>query len=272
MTENAVLVERRGPALWVTFNRPEAMNALNSEIYRGLIDALDAAEADAEVRALVITGAGGRAFSAGADLEELARFDAQGLDPDAQPGEGMGGTQAFSALRAFPKPLVAAVDGYCLAGGMEIATLCDLRAATERSTFGLPEVRLGLMPDPGLVELSRAIPLGEALQIQLTGRPITAARAHSIGFVQQLVADRDQLLVEVDRLVADLGLGAPLATEAFKRVVKAGRDLPIEAAQRERDQAWEEIRHSANRMEGPRAFTERRAPEWRPAGTEGCDR
>jgi enoyl-CoA hydratase/carnithine racemase len=268
VNESAILIERRGSALWVTFNRPEVMNALNSDIYAGLIQALVGARIEEAIRAVVITGAGGRAFSAGADLKEVARFDAEGVDPDAEPGLGMGGTQAFATLRAFPKPLIAAVDGYCLAGGMEVAILCDLRAATEQSSFGLPEVRLGLMPDPGLVELSRSIPIGEALQIQLTGRPISAARAHAIGFVQQLAADRVDLVAVVDQMVADLALGAPLATEVFKRVARAGHDLPIEAARRRRNEAWDDIRRTANRVEGPRAFAEGRPPEWNQNGGE----
>jgi enoyl-CoA hydratase/carnithine racemase len=263
MTRQAVLVERRGPALWVTFNRPEAMNALNAEVYAGLIAAMADADADEAVRAVVLLGEGGRAFSAGADLKEIARFDASGTDPDGEPGTGMGGTQAFEALRALPKPLVAAIDGHCLAGGMEIAILCDIRLATEKSTFGLPEVRLGLLPDPGLVELGHLMPLGEALRIQLTGRPMSAARAYEVGFIQELVPDRTKLLSAAEQIVFDIGLGVPSATRAFKRVAKGAYDLPLTERKQCRDELWEEIRRSDNRIEGPRAFAEKRAPEWK---------
>ena len=236
MTEAGILVEPRGHTTWITVNRPQAMNALNTEVYVGLIDALAQAAEDPDSQVVVIIGAGGRAFSAGADLKEIARLDADGVDPDAEPGQGMGGTQAFAALRAFPRPLIAAIDGYCLAGGMEIATLCDVRVATQQSTFGLPEVRLGLMPDPGLVELTRLVPLGEALHIQLTGRRLHAARAYDIGFVQYMVPDRSALLAVVEGLAADIELGSPLAVEAFKRVARRGHDLPIEMASQLRDE------------------------------------
>jgi dehydration protein DpgD len=263
MTDPAVLVERRADATWLTINRPQAMNALNSEAYAAIIGALRAAEADDAVRTVILTGAGGRAFCAGADLKELARYDADGADPDAGPGQGMGGTQAFAALRSFTKPLIAAIDGYCFAGGLEIAALCDLRAATEGSTFRLPEARLGLLPDPGLVELTRLIPLGEALHLQLAARPLTAARAYDIGLVQLLAPSRPALLAAVEELAADIALGAPLAVEAYKEVSRIGRDLPIAEAARLRDAKWAEIARTEDRLEGPRAFAEKRAPRWK---------
>jgi enoyl-CoA hydratase/carnithine racemase len=263
VTEAGILAEHRDHTTWITLNRPYAMNALNSEVNAGLIGTLAHAADEPDVRAVVILGAGGRAFSAGADLKEVARFDAEGLDPDRGPGEGMGGSRAFAALRAFPKPLIAAIDGYCLAGGLEIATLCDVRVATEQSTFGLPEARLGLMPDPGLVELTRLIPLGEALHIQLTGRRLQAARAYDIGFVQYVVPDRIALLAMVEGLAADIALGSPLAVEAFKRVARQGHALPMETASRLRDESWDEIRLTEDRLEGPRAFAERRPANWK---------
>lgn len=259
----AILTERRGHSTWITLNRPYAMNALNTEVFVGLTNALTHATDDPGVRVVVILGAGGHAFSAGADLKEIAHFDANGLDPDAESGPGMGGSQAFAALRAFPKPLIAAIDGYCLAGGLEIATLCDVRVATEQSTFGLPEARLGLMPDPGLVELTHLVPLGEAMHIQLTGRRLHAARAYDIGFIQYMVPNRNALLATVEELAADVALGSPLAVEAFKRVARQGHDHPIENARRLRDELWDEIRHTDDRLEGPRAFAEGRPPEWK---------
>jgi enoyl-CoA hydratase/carnithine racemase len=254
--------ERQAATGWIIFDRPQAMNAFDSHAYAAAISALADAANDAEIRSVVLLGEGGRAFSAGADLKELAAFDTRGVDPDAAPGAGMGGTQFFDALAAFPKPLIAAIDGYCLAGGLEVAALCDVRVATAHSTFALPEARLGLLPGPGLVELSRLIPLGEALRIQLTGRPITAQRAYEIGFVQAVLDDRVGLLTEVAQIADDIARGAPLAIAAYKHIVKSGRDLSVAAANELRDEMWDRIRHSEDRFEGPRAFTEKRAPRW----------
>jgi enoyl-CoA hydratase/carnithine racemase len=135
--------------------------------------------------------------------------------------------------------------------------------ATEQSTFGLPEARLGLMPDPGLVELTHLIPLGEAMHIQLTGRRLHAARAYDIGFIQYMVPNRSALLATVEELATDIALGSPLAVEAFKRVAKQGHALPIEEARRLRAELWDEIRRTEDRLEGPRAFAEGRPPEWK---------
>lgn len=255
--------ERRDRAAWITFNRPEAMNAFNTALYAAFLAALDDAATDPDVCAVVLIGEGGRAFSAGADIKELADYDARGFDADAEPGMGMGGTQVFEKLAAFAKPLVAAIDGHCLAGGLEVATLCDIRIATEHSSFGLPEVRLSLMPSPGLVELGRLIPLGEALRIQLTGRPMSARRAFDIGFTQALLPDRDALVAEATQIAADIALGAPLAVEAYKTIAKQGRDLTIDDANRLRDELWAQIQDTEDRIEGPRAFTEKRAPRWK---------
>ena len=260
---SSLLYERRDRAAWITFNRPEAMNAFNSALYASFLAALDTAAADPEVCAVVLIGEGGRAFSAGADLKELAGYDERGIDADAEPGKGMGGTQVFEKLAIFAKPLVAAIDGHCLAGGLEVSALCDIRIATEHSSFGLPEARLSLMPGPGLVELGRLIPLGEALRIQLTGRAMSARRAFDIGFVQALLPDRDALLAEATQIAADIALGAPLAVEAYKKIVKHGRDLTIDDANRLRDKMWAQIQTTEDRIEGPRAFVEKRAPEWK---------
>jgi enoyl-CoA hydratase/carnithine racemase len=239
------------------------MNAFNAALYAAFLGALDVAAADPDVCAVVLVGEGGRAFSAGADLKELAAYDEQGIDADAEPGKGMGGTQVFEKLATFAKPLVAAIDGHCLAGGLEVAALCDIRIATAHSSFRLPEVRLSLMPGPGLVELGRLIPLGEALRIQLTGRSMTARRAFEIGFVQELLPDRDALVAEATGIAADIALGAPLAVEAYKAVVKKGRDLTIDDANRLRDMMWAQIQRTEDRIEGPLAFVEKRAPEWK---------
>ena len=126
------------------------------------------------------------------------------------------------------KPMIAAINGYCLAGGLEMALACDIRIATEPSRFGLPEPRRSLLAGYGLHNLSRMIPLGEALHMQLTGTHITAERAYQIGLVQRLVPDREALLAEADAVADEIVLCAPLAVQAIKKVVKTGRSLPPE--------------------------------------------
>jgi enoyl-CoA hydratase/carnithine racemase len=262
--EPPLLYEMRGGAAWITLNRPRAMNAFNSVLNRALIKALRDAADDDGVLVAVLIGAGGKAFSAGADLKELAARNAAGMDIDATVEEGgMAGTEMFRAVAAFRKPLIAAIDGFCLAGGMEVAALCDMRLATEASSFGLPEAHLGLMPDPGLVELTRLIPLGEALKLQLSARPMTARRAYDIGYIQGLVPNRAALLAEAELWAADVARGAPLSVEAFKKLVKVGRSMTPEQASQLRDALWQTIQNTEDCVEGPRAFAEKRAPVWK---------
>ena len=259
-----LLYEKRGGVAWITLNRPRHMNAFNSVLNRALIKALADAAGDDGVMVAVLTGAGGKAFSAGGDLKELAERNAAGMDIDATLEEGgMAGTEMFRAVANFHKPLIAAVDGFCLAGGMEVAALCDMRIATEASSFGLPEAHLGLMPDPGLVELTRLIPLGEALKLQLSARPMTAKRAYDIGYVQELAPDRAALMVQAEQLAADIARGAPLSVEAYKKVVKVGRGMTPEQASQFRDALWARIQTTEDCVEGPRAFTEKRTPVWK---------
>ena len=170
---------------------------------------------------MVIIGEGGKAFSAGRDLKEISRLDAiSGPNPSQY--------ISFDEVADCPKPLIAAIDGYCLAGGLELALRCDIRVATEQSRFGLPEPRRSLLAAYGLHHLSRMIPMGEALWIQLTGSHMTAQRAYGIGLIQAVVPDREALLAEVERVANEIKLCAPLAVQAIKKIVKIGSNLPVE--------------------------------------------
>ena len=146
---------------------------------------------------------------------------------------------------------------------MEVATLCDIRVATEASSFGLPEVLRSLMPDPGLIELPRVIPLGEAAKLLLTGTPMTAQRAYEIGFLQALAPDRAAMLAEAARIAAEIALGAPLAAEAYKQIIRNGRSLSPEQAAQYRAVHWDRIQATEDRIEGPRAFVQKRPPVWK---------
>jgi enoyl-CoA hydratase/carnithine racemase len=248
--------EVREGAAWLTFNRPDAMNALNAPLRQAIVEAVATAERDDEVTALVLCGAGGRAFCAGADLKEIAERDAN------SPGRATHAPNVFTALRSCRKPAIAAIDGHCLAAGLEVASLCDIRVATEASSFGLPEVLRSMMPDPGLLELPRLMPAGEAARLLLTGKPMPARRAHEVGFVQALLPDRSAMLAEAARIAAEISLAAPLAAEAYKQVLRC-RDLPLEAAALRRAALWTSLQATDDRLEGPRAFAEKRKPVWR---------
>jgi len=243
---------------WVRIMRPRVLNALNDEAFAGLVMALEQAFGDSDVRSIILVGEGGRAFSTGGDLKEMAATDADG----AEASERLA-CDLFDALRECTKPVIAAVDGYCVGGGFEIALLCDMILATDQSRFALPEVRRSLMPDPGLLELPRLMPPGELMSLLLTGRFMTAARGHELGFIQQLFPNRDALLDGVQQIGDEIALGAPMAVMAYRQLIRYGRSMPIDGARRLRDVWWDRIKNSEDRLEGPRAFAEKRSPVWK---------
>jgi enoyl-CoA hydratase/carnithine racemase len=252
--------EERGRACYITINRPGAMNALSREVMTGLTDAVKAFQADDNLLVCVLAGEGGRAFSAGADLKEAAARGASSERGSMVPRQGK--LSAYDALETCWKPVIAAIDGYCLAGGLELALMCDIRVATTASSFGLPEPRRSLLAGPGLNNLSRMIPLGEALRMQLTGSAITAHRAYQIGLVQELADDRDEMWAKADAIVAEVLECAPLAVQAIKQVVKVGRNLPLEYSWQYSYAFQERIAQTEDFLEGPRAFAEKRPPTW----------
>jgi enoyl-CoA hydratase/carnithine racemase len=246
--------DERDGVCWVSMERPEAKNALNHQLKADLVSALDEFERRGDLVTLVLSGSDCGAFSAGGDLKEVAR---------RQSGEDQGRSlDLFAALIACPKPLIAAVDGHAVGGGFEMAMVCDLRIATRRSSFGMPEPRRGMMGDFGLDNLCRLVPLGEALRLQLTGAPIGAERAYQIGFLQEVVDDRPALFETAGALAAEIALCSPLAVRNIKHIVKTGRNVPIEYARAISTPYRETIFASADAQEGTRAFAEKRAPRW----------
>jgi crotonobetainyl-CoA hydratase/dehydration protein DpgD len=260
---SGVAYEKKGNVAHVTLSRPEVLNAMNLAMHSRLAEVWDEVEADDDVLVCVLTGAGGRSFSVGQDLRERARLDAAGTPPGGVGSRGEPGWPRLTERFTMSTPMVARVDGYALGGGFELAMACDVIVASESAVFGLPEARLGLIPGAGGVfRLARQIPVRTAMGYLLTGRRLTAATALRLGLVNQVVAPED-----LDRCVAewtdDITGSAPLSVRAIKECVLRSLDMPLDQAFTAR-YSWEEKRrHSRDAVEGPRAFSENRAPLWK---------
>jgi enoyl-CoA hydratase len=249
----AVLTEVSDGVAVITINRPEARNAVNGEVARGIAAAMDEADASNDVRVIVLTGAGGT-FSAGMDLKGFLSGDSPIV-----PGRGFGGL----VQQPPGKPLIAAVEGYALAGGFELVLTCDLVVASTEARFGLPEVRRGLVAGAGgLLRLPRRIPYHLAMEVALTGDHFTAARLHEAGLVNVLVPAAGAL-AGARELAARIAKGAPLALAATKRVIveSAGWDSGAEFDRQ--GEIIAPVFTSKDAMEGAAAFAEKRAPNWR---------
>jgi len=257
---SVVLYEKRDRIAYVTINRPEAMNAYNDEVRRGLRAAFGDFRHDRDAWVAILTGAGERAFSAGADLKEMSRrFQSAGGSDDFWSPEppmlvrGMG----------VWKPIIAAVNGYCLAGGLELALACDIRIAAEHATFALTEVRRGIIPGGGGTQrLPRAVPLGIALEMLFTGEPIDAQEAWRIGLVNRVVAAAE-LMPAAEALARRICQNAPLSVRAVKELAYRGRNLTLEEGLREELLMARAIRTTEDSREGPLAFAEKREPRWK---------
>ena len=257
-TFDLVTYEKRDRVAWITINNAERMNALSPGVGSGLRSAFDEASKDDDVLVVILTGAGGRAFSAGADLKARAQSDAS-TPPATQSRLSYGSGD----LLHFAKPVIAAIDGYCLAGGLQTALRCDIRIATEKSMLGLPETRRSLVASGGPQDPERYIPLGEAMWLALTSSHMTAKRAYDIGLIQALVPDREALMKEAERLANEIKMNAPLAVQAAKRLIRASISMPPEMTVQMRDPLVELVDRSEDRLEGPKAFAEKRTANWK---------
>lgn len=257
--QTPVLTERHGHVLVITLNRPRARNAVNAELAQALGEALSELDADPELRVGVLTGAGDRAFCAGADLKELAA--GRSIGPRTAQW-GFGGI----VRRELVTPLVAAVNGLALGGGTEIALCCDVVVAAESASFGLPEVRRGIVAAAGgLIRLPQMIPVKRALELAMTGEPVGAAEAERLGLVNRVAPDGEVLEVAL-RLAQRVAANAPLAVAASREVIlgSAGRTAESEAAAWAlSDRASADVRASEDAREGVTAFAEHREPSWR---------
>ena len=248
------LLDRLGDGVaLVRINRPEARNALNPAVREQLAQHFRDLAAEEEVRCVVIAGSD-KVFAAGADIKAMA---------EASPSEMMRRPDLWVAIRAFPKPLVAAVNGWALGGGCELALHADMIVAGESARFGQPEIKVGIMPGAGGTQrLTRAIGKYKAMKMLLTGEPVTAREAEALGFITEVVQDGEVL----DRAVAlakSIAMLPPIAVRKIKEVVLLGADMPLDGALALERQAFHLLFDTADQKEGMAAFIEKRPPKFR---------
>jgi len=252
-----ILVERRDRVAIVTINRPEKRNALNIQTRAEGAAVLDELRADDSVRVVILTGAGDKAFIAGADIAEFAERTA------IQQREVMLDRSLFNAIDGFPKPIIAMVNGYCLGGGCEVALACDLRIASDKASFGQPEVNLGIIPGGGGTQrLTRLVGEGKAMELILSGEIINAENALTIGLVNHVVP-ADQLEAKTMEIANRIAEKSPVALRLAKEAVKlASRSNLDEGLRREVD-LFALVFSSEDKDEGVKAFLEKRKAEFK---------
>lgn len=257
MTFENLLIERDGAVAILTFNRPKVLNALNTQTLTELSSALAAFKDDAEIRAIVVTGSGEKSFIAGADINELAvQTPIEGKEHARR------GQLIFDAIENLGKPVIAAVNGFALGGGCELAMACTIRLAADTARFGQPEINLGIIPGyAGSQRLPRLVGKGIALEILLTGDMISAARAFEIGLVNRVVPAAE-LMTEAKKLAQTLASKAPIATRYIIEAVNQGLDAPLTVGQYVETALFGAIASSADMKEGTKAFLEKRKAVW----------
>jgi enoyl-CoA hydratase len=253
VSEEPVLTEAADGVLLITLNRPRARNAVNAAVAEGVAAALDRLDADDDLRVAILTGAGS-SFCAGMDLKAFVA----GERPYAE-GRGFAGI----AQRPPEKPIIAAIEGFAVAGGFEVALACDLIVAARDAKVGIPEVKRGLVAAAGaLIRLPKRIPYHLAMELALTGDPISAERAHEIGIVNRL-AEPGEAVAAARELAAAIAKNGPLAIAGSKRIIVAAQDWTEEEAWARQGEISNPIFSSEDAREGATAFAEKREPVWR---------
>ncbi len=255
-----VVTQRRGRTLVVRINRPEVRNAFNMAVMAGIGNAFLAADADPEVRAVVLTGTGDRAFCAGMDLRAFAAGGAQPTDDERRGIEVFG--RFTSGSGGCEKPVICAAQAAALAGGFELLLACDLAVVADDARLGLPEVKRGLFAAGGGMYLARRIPLAKALELTLTGDPITPAQALALGLVN-VIAPADQVLDQALELAERIAANGPLGVRASKRLVRRAAFEPLAEVRKAHAELQQSVFGSEDAKEGAIAFVERRDPVWR---------
>ncbi|HEY3312414.1 MAG TPA: enoyl-CoA hydratase-related protein [Anaerolineales bacterium] len=255
MTFTSILTETRGQVGLITLNRPQALNALSPQLMSELIQALSTYDAEPGVGAMLLTGSE-RVFAAGADIKFMAGASAAEMRAN-------GFVELFDSLRQIKKPVIAAVSGFALGGGCELALACDMIVASESARFGQPEVTIGVIPGGGGTQrLTRAVGKALAMEMVLNNRTLSAAEALNYGLVNRVVPT-ELLLQEALKLAAEIATRAPLAVAAGKKAVNNAQELALSAGLTEERDIFHALFDTFDQKEGMQAFIEKRKPQWR---------
>ena len=258
MSLENLLLDRDGAVAIITVNRPKVLNALNTQTLDELRRAILELKQDAAVRAVVLTGAGDKSFVAGADINELAA-----QTPTAGREHAIAGQHVLDLIEHMGKPVIAAINGYALGGGCELAMACTMRIAAETAKLGQPEINLGLIPGyAGTQRLARIVGGGRALELLLTGDHVTAQEAHRLGLVNRVVPAAE-LLAEAKKVAAALAAKAPIAVRYILEAVHKGLEMPFPQAQIFEATLFGLVASTEDMREGTKAFLEKRKPEFK---------
>jgi enoyl-CoA hydratase len=253
-----VQYEKKGSIAYVTVNRPKVLNALNTPTWTDLRAAFEDVKADASVHGVILTGAGDKAFIAGADISELAHVDAFDAEESSRFGQGV-----LDLIENLGKPVIAAINGFALGGGCETAMACTLRIAVEHAKFGQPEVKLGLLPGGGGTQrLPRLVGKGRALQLILTGETISAQEAYRIGLVNEVVPAAN-LIVRAETILKQIAANAPIAVKFSLEAANKGMDTSQAEGFALEASYFGICAATEDKKEGTSAFLEKRAPQFR---------
>jgi enoyl-CoA hydratase/carnithine racemase len=254
MEFKTIVYEKKDNVAWITLNRPEVLNAQNNQMREELVQALEDARDDENIRIIVITGAGDRAFSAGADISEF---------PKLAPSDfikRVGRLRHYDLIRSIPKPVIAAVNGYALGGGCELAMACDIIIASENATFGQPEIRVGVIPGGGGTQLLPRL-VGEkiAKEMIFTGKTITAQEAYRLGMINKVVP-KEKLIEEVNVLIGELLKRSPIILALAKIAVNRAMETNLNEGLKSETDLFELCFSTEDQKEASKAFLEKRQP------------
>ena len=251
-----VLYEKTENIVTITLNRPDSLNSINRQLRADLAEAIITFDADPDARVAIVTGAG-RAFCAGRDLKERANDNADGRQ--ARAADSMYPDRPYMWPQTW-KPIIAAINGFALAGGWSIAQMCDLRIASEDAKLGITETKWSLLPPFGTI-LPKQIGLAATLELCLTAQPVTAQRAYDMGFLNKVVPG-DQLMEEAMTMAAHIAENAPLAVQYFKELAYRGLNMSTQDISSLTYHMYDQLLTTEDSKEGPRAFAEKRKPNW----------